>query len=126
MSRESSSGFNPRSPIESLDHKKRGRPLIGRRTRRPSKSVHKMLKRNGAVINATIVTAVAEGIVRSYGSNLLKANGGHIYYKKNWAKSMLSWLGYVKRRVSATMKVMPKTFEACKSQFVFYVQSIRS
>lgn len=84
----------------------------------------KCLRENGAVINTAIVMAVSEGIVKSHDSNLLKVNGGHIACNKNWAKSLLSSLGYVKRRASTKMKVLPPDFEACKSQFVLDVQSI--
>ena len=57
-------------------------------------------------------------------SNLLKVNSGRIACNKNWAKNLLSHLGYVKRRTSAKMKVLPRDFEAYMSQFVFDVQSI--
>ena len=111
--------------VESLDQKRRGRPfLLGEELDRQVQAYIKRLRENGAVINTAIVMAVAEGIVMGHDSNLLKANGGHIACNKNWAKSVLSRLGYVKRRASTKMKVLPQDFEAYKSQFVFDIQSI--
>ncbi len=113
------------SGIKSLDHKKRGRPfLLGEELDLQAQAYVKFLRENGAVINTAIVMAVAEEIVKSNDSNLLKINGGHIVCNKNWAKSFLSRLGYVKRRASTKMKVTPLDFEAFKSQFVFDVKCI--
>ena len=111
--------------VESLDHKKRGRPfLLGEELDHQVQAYIKCLRENGAVINTQIVMAVAEGIVKSHDSNLLRVNGGHIACGKSWAKSLLSRLGYVKRRASTKMKVLPSDFEACKSQFLFDVKCV--
>jgi hypothetical protein len=63
--------------------------------------------------------AAAEGIVKSYDSNLLLINGGHIACDKHWAKHFSHRMGYVKRRANTTAKVFVSDFEACKSQFLF-------
>ena len=84
----------------------------------------KSLREAGAVINSAIVMAVAEGIVKNHDSNLLKCNGGHILLTKNWAKSLLHRLGYVKRPASSKAKVSVPEFEAHKDQFAFDVKSI--
>ena len=65
-----------------------------------------------------------EGVVKSYDSNLLKENGGHIVCSKSWAKSFLHRLGYVKRRASTKAKVTAADFDAHKAQFVFDIQTI--
>ena len=110
--------------LKPLIIKKRGRPfLLGEELDCQYKLISST-RENGAVINTVIVMAVAEGIVMGHDSNLLKVNGGHIACNKNWAKSPLSHLGYVKRRASTKMKVFSQDFEAYKSQFVFDVQSI--
>ena len=111
--------------VKSLDNKKRGRPfLLGEELDRQVQAYIKCLRENGAVINTQIVMAVAEGIVKSHDSNLLKVNGDHITCSKSWAKSLLSRLGYVKRRASTKMKVLPSDFEACKIQCLFDVKCI--
>ena len=51
---------------------------------------------------------VAESVVKSCDSNLLKRNGGHISLSKYWAKA----------------KVSMSDFEAYKAQFVFDIQTI--
>ena len=69
--------------------------------------------------------ACGEGIVKNYDSNLLSANGGHITITKHWAKSLMSKIGFVKRRV--TTKAKPSiavTFNKSKAQFIFDVKAI--
>jgi len=51
----------------------------------------------GIAINTVVVMASAEGIVIHHDSNLLASNGGHITISKDWAKSLLHRMGYVKR-----------------------------
>ena len=64
------------------------------------------------MVNSAIIVAGAEGIIKSYDSNLLKENGGHIACSKSWAKSFLGCLGYVKRRASTKAKVTVADFDA--------------
>ena len=76
---------------------KKGRPLLlGEELDRQVQAYIKCLRESGAVINTAIVMAVSEGIVKSHDCNLLKVNGGHIACNKNWAKSLLSRLGYLR------------------------------
>ena len=70
-------------------------------------------------MNTAVVMGCAEGIVLHHDSNLLASNGGHIAISKDWAKSLLHRMGYVKRRVSTSAKVPPKDFDARKAQFVY-------
>ena len=44
------------------------------------------LRQNGAVITTTITMACAKGVMKSYDSNILQCNGGHILLTKHWAK----------------------------------------
>ena len=52
-------------------------------------------------------------------SNLLAINGGHITIRKDWVKSLLCRMGYVKRRVSTSAKVTPQDFDGRKKQFLY-------
>ena len=59
---------------------------------------------NGAVINAQIVIAAAKGIITGTDKSLLAENGGAIDITKNWAKSLLYRMNFVKRRGSTACK----------------------
>ena len=62
--------------------------------------------REGAtVVNTAIAIGCAQGLVKLYDSNLLECNGGPIVLKRSWAKSLLQWMGFVKRQASGTGKV---------------------
>ena len=81
-------------------------------------------RENGAVVNTAIALACAEGIVRSADSNLLAANGGQILIIKDWAKSMLHRMGFMKRRASTKAKVTVKDFEKKKEQFLLDIKAV--
>ena len=69
--------------IERLEMKKRGHPyLLGEEMDRQLQEPER-IKPKRPVINSAIVISVAEGIIESYDSNLLKSNGGHIKCTKH-------------------------------------------
>ena len=80
------------------------------------------LRERGGVVNTAIVLACAEGIIKNKDSNLLATNGGHIALTRNWGKSLLRRMGFVKRRVSTSAKVSVTDFEELKSQFLFEIK----
>ena len=63
-------------------------------------------------------------LIKSYDSNLLQCNGGHIVCGKHWAKKFLHRMGYVKRRANTTVKVSVLEFERYKAQFIFDINAI--
>ena len=77
------------------------------------------LRSNGAVINSTIVIAVAQGIVSHYDSNMLEQNGGHITLSKTWAKYLLHRMGFTKRRASTKAKLSVSNFLQLQEQFSY-------
>ncbi len=83
-----------------------------------------VLCQNGAVVNTAILIACANGVVRSYDSNLLACNGGHILLSKHWVKYLMKRLGLVKRRASTKAKVSLPDFERYKAQFVFDIKAV--
>ena len=92
--------------IAKLGNEKRGPPLLlGKELDMQVQEYVKSLRENGGVVNSAIVMVGAEGIVKSYDSNLLKENGGHIVCSKSWAKGFLHRLGYVKRRASTKARL---------------------
>ena len=52
--------------------------------------------------------------MKSYDSNLLKCNGGHIECNKHWALSFLEHLGYMKCWANTKAKVYVVDFEEYK------------
>ena len=82
------------------------------------------LRKAGAVINTAIVLACAEGVVKSEDSNLLACNGGHIVLTRDWGKSILRRMGFVKRRASTSAKVSVENFEVLKAQYLFDIKVI--
>jgi len=75
----------------------------------------KALRANGAFINAAIVMATAEGIVRHYESNLLVKNGGSIAIIKFWASSMMTQMNFMKRHGNSKAKVTVTNFNVLRS-----------
>ena len=69
--------------------------------------------------------ACAEGVVMHHDSNLLAINGEHITMSKDWAKSLLCRMGYVKRKVSTSAKVTPQYFVEWKKQFFKVLVNLR-
>ena len=106
--------------ITELPSKKKGCSLLlGELLDGRVQSYIKELCAKGAVVNTAIVMACAEGVVMHHDSNLLAINGGHITITKDWAKSLLFRMGYVKRRVSTSAKLLPEDFDEWKEQFLY-------
>lgn len=91
--------------ITELVPKKRGRPLLlGAELDTKIQKYINVLRDNGAVINTQIVVAAGKGIVTGTDKSLLVENGGSINITKDWAKSLLSRMNFVKRRGSTACK----------------------
>ena len=71
----------------------------------------------GGVISMNITVAAATAIVKKTNRNLLAEYGGPITLTKNWAKSLLYRLHFVKRKGSSAAKITVKNFEMVKEQF---------
>ena len=101
-----SAGVDLTGPLSRLESKRKGRPLIlGEDLDRYTREYIAQLRKNGAVINTDIVSAAAIGIVKNFDANLLQVNGGHISCSREWAKGLLTRMGYVKRRANTKSKV---------------------
>jgi hypothetical protein len=118
-------GVSAAAPIEKLQQKRRGRPLLlGEELDGHVREYIAELRRNGGIINAEIVSSAATGIVKNVDANLLESNGGHISCTHEWAKGLLKRMGYVKRRANTKSKISVEKFEALKAQFNFDIQVI--
>ena len=110
-----------------LPQKKKGRPLLlGEELDKQVQAYLTSFRESGAVVNTAIAMACAEGIVRSTDSNMLTVNGGHILITKNWAKSLLHRMGFVKRRAGTKAKVSVEDFEEKKEQFLLDIKAVVS
>lgn len=56
------------------------------------------------VVNTIVVMAAAEGIISAKNMSMLISHGEHIVITKNWARSLLSRMGYVKQKCSTSGK----------------------
>lgn len=111
--------------VKELSTKKRERPyLLGEKLDKQVRQYLTTLRKAGAVINTAIVLACAEGVVKSEDSNLLACNGGHIVLTRDWGKSILRRMGFVKRRASTSAKVSVENFEVLKAQYLFDIKVI--
>ena len=67
-------------------------------------------------MNARIVMAAAEGIVRATDSTMLSENGGHISITLSWAYSLLKQMNFVKRK--ATKNQTGDEFKQVKREYL--------
>ena len=80
---------------------------------------------NGAIVNSAIVKATARGLVRASDKKLLAEFGGHVTLTKAWSHSLLSRMGWIKRRGSSTEKnhIPEDVFQKPENE---YLESIRA
>ena len=81
------------------------------------------MRDNGAVVNTAIAIATATGVIRKRDKSLLIENGGPLELTKNWAKSLLFRMGFVKRRGNTKAKVSVEHFETLKTQFLLDIKA---
>ena len=111
--------------VQELPRMKTGRPLL-----LPDKldgqvqDYIKELRKRGASVSTAVVVATARGIVLNKDANLLYSNGGGIKLTDEWAKSLLSRMGYVKRKACSKAKVDVEQFEKLKKDFLKDIKSI--
>ena len=55
-------------------------------------------------MNTAIVLAAAEGVVAAPDCSLLRQYGGSLVFTKAWAKCLLIWIEFVKRKGSTSAK----------------------
>ena len=102
----------PAEEVQELPCRKEGRPLL-----LPDKLDHqvqeylKELHVHGVAINSAIVIATAQGYIMNKDANLLSCNGGGINLTTDWAKSLLTCMGFVKRKACSKAKVNVSQFQ---------------
>ena len=110
--------------VASLPTKPQGRPLmLGKTLDTTVQEYITALRAAGGVVNTSICMAAAEGIVISHDQGLLVKHGGYILITKSWARSILTSMGYVKRKCSNAGKVSVPHFDELKADFLADIQS---
>jgi len=105
--------------VKELPPKKRGRPLlIGPQLDDRVQVYVKEMRKTGVVINTAVVMAAAEGIVKHHDANLIE-DDGPITITKDWARSLLTRMHFVKRRANSKAKVSVPEFDRFKEQFAY-------
>ena len=108
-----------------MPRKKEGRPLL-----LPDELDHqvqeylKELRKRGVAINSSIVIATAQGIIMNKDANLLSCNGGCISLTIDWAKSLMTRMGFVKRKACSKAKVNVCQFQQLKDEFLLEIKNI--
>ena len=112
--------------IRELPIKKRGRPLLlGEELDKQVRLYLQKIRDNNGSVSNRLVIAGAKGIVSAQDKSLLVENGGHILLNKEWARSLLSRMGFVKRKVSTSASKYTSTnFEQVKTEFLASVSDI--
>ena len=62
------------------------------------------LRKEGGVVNTSILLAVADGLCRRIYPDILTVNGGTLDIKKTWARSFFARMGFVKRKATRAAK----------------------
>ena len=116
--------------VQTLETKERKRPLkLGAEMDAAVQEYIESLRLTGTVANATVVMAAAEGIVAARDVTKLRQHdghfyGGHINITKNWARSILDRMGYVKRKCSTAGKTTISEFDEIKEVFLADVAAV--
>lgn len=110
----------PGEDIMELDSKKRGRPLTLGELDTKAQQYIRSLRSAGTPVNARIVLAAAEGIVKATDRNMLADYGGHIQLTLSWAYSLLKRMGFVKRKATLKCKLTltDEAFEKAKKSYL--------
>ena len=61
-------------------------------------------------VNALIVRSAGTAIIQRRDPGLLASAGGSVVLTKDWARYVLQWMGYVKRKATPKQKLLWKTF----------------
>ena len=109
--------------IKALPTKPMGRPLlIGKEADRQVQEYVRFLRQAGSAVDTNVVIATGEGVLESIDANLLKT----VMLTKGWAKSLLTRMGMVKRKVSSKAKPDVERFDIVKEAFLLDIKNVVS
>ena len=81
-------------------------------------------RKEGAV-TTDVAIADAIGIIRRKGSNLLAKNRGHITLTRDWARSLLGRMGFVKRKATTKAKISVEEIDKLKNNSCLTLKQLR-
>lgn len=115
------SGESSGSSVKALSTKPMGRPLlIGEEADRQVRDYVRFLRDSGSAVDTSVVIATGESVLASIDANLLKT----CPLTKDWAKSLLTRMGMVKRKVSSKAKIDVERFAIIKEAFLLDVKNV--
>ena len=111
--------------VTKLPSSKRGKPLmLGERLDSEVHSYIKALRDGGGVVTTPVVLAIATAVVESSDRTQLAKYGGPINITSHWAKSLLSWMKFVKQRGGSTKKISVSNFDDMKEQYLLDIAAV--
>ena len=110
--------------VQELIPKKRGRPLIlGEDLDKQVREYLLETRRHGGIVNTAVAIATRTEIVMSQNPSLLVGDG-KVELTKDWAKYLLSRMGFVERKATTKAKVDVKEFEEIKKLFLLDAKNV--
>ena len=97
-------------------------PLLGRLDSLVQQQLRKM-RDAGSVVNKSITISTALGIVQHHQRTMLPEYGGHVQLTRTWAASLMSRMGYVRRKGTKAARQLPADFPEVKATFLERVRS---
>ena len=110
--------------VSELPPKKRVRPLLLGDLDSPVQDYIRMLHLFGGVVNARLVVAAARGLIIAINRFLIADYGAHLNPDKTWAKSLLRYVGFIKRKATTSARVAVQDFKAIKEGFLERVVTV--
>ena len=111
--------------VKCLPSAKRGRPLLlGEGLDKQVQEYIRALRDEGGVVTIPLIMAIGTAIVESSNRVLLSKNGGSIEITKNWTRSLLYRMKFVKRRGGSTVKIAVTNFDEVKEQFLLDIEAV--
>jgi len=75
------------------------------------KSIVQDLQAAYGTVNTAVVLSTARGVVLAKDVNLLVESGGSSHLSKDWVKRLLGRMGYVKRKATSKVTILPMELE---------------
>jgi len=114
-SRKSCTDEDPSGDIQELPCKKFGQQLlIGEQLDAHVQEYVRHARKRGLAINTSVVIAPGCGMVMNQDANQLSDVGAGINLTNEWAKNLLRWMGFVKRKACSKAKINPVQFNNLK------------
>ena len=115
------------SDVTTLPTAKRGRKLLlGESLDKEIQQYIKRLRDSSTGISSSIVLAAAEGYIMQRNKTVLVQYGGHVELTRDWALSLLTQLGFVKRRATtkANKQLSEEKFQEVKRSYLNQIASM--